>query len=135
MGMVAQQVESKEIQSITAMMEEIAHKLPECSNYLEKHNIDVIPIGDPITQNAFEIMRSLGLKDAISHPKGVDENDIFLIATGAVTNNAVISNEAEQPKIPDEIKKYKIPLVCKQQRPRVQCYSFIDYIKQHWKSV
>lgn len=127
---LAEQIEYGEIQCIQLIMQEIKHKLPECFDWLESYQIEIIPIDDPITQKASEIGGSLGLDGSSYHSKGIDENDIFLIATAAVTNNAVISNEAIQLKPPDNIQKSKIPLVCKGQS--VQCYSFLAYFTEHW---
>ena len=84
--------------------------------------------------------------------KGVDYNDLLLIATASVNNRPlpliptasvdkydVMTNEAiqeEEPKnkanhkIPKNKANYRIPLVCRTIiRPKIPTYSFIEWLK------
>ncbi len=62
-------------------------------------------------------------------PKGVDLNDVYLIATAKIMGGSCISNEAIQRARPKNKENCKIPLVCSMQSPAIKCLDFIDFIK------
>ena len=77
-------------------------------------------------------MRIKGLLDIAGdayHSKGVDENDILIIAAARVHRGELVSNEARQ-QLPDIAKKRKIPAVCDMPEVAVPCINFIEYIKR-----
>ena len=63
-----------------------------------------------------------------NNPKGVDQNDIALIAYAKYENKTVVTLEAKQPQKPEKKCNYKIPLVCDEQK--VECISFIEMLER-----
>lgn len=91
--------------------------------WLEQHDIT-----NDIVQDANRIKSLLGIVGDNYHPKGVDENDLLIIATARAHGVQLISEE-HQPLEPNESRKRKIPAVCRMNSVAHPCANFIDYIK------
>lgn len=110
-------------------LEEVGAVCPECADWLVNQNIKNIHINERIIKTSKDIANLFGLKDHKFNGSGVDENDIFIIATAKVVGKGLISNEAEQPSPPKEIRNSKIPLVCKHPLVSVKCQNFLEHLK------
>ena len=79
---------------------------------------------------------AMAIKDAIGvvndqyHAKGVDENDLFIIAAAKVHGAELITNEARQFGAQAEARKYKIPAVCDMAAVGVTTMNFLEYIQK-----
>lgn len=114
------------LQIVRENLEEINHKEQKCCETLKAYGIKVISPTDRILQSAESIKSSLGISDDRYTPKGVDYNDLLLIATAEVNGYSVISDEYRQPSSPSNIANAKIPLVC--QRQHIKCMSFTEWL-------
>ncbi len=59
--------------------------------------------------------------------KGVDQEDLTLIAYAKIENKTVVTLEGKQDQKPREKRNYKIPLVCSEEG--IPCVNFIETIK------
>ena len=81
----------------------------------------------PIDNEIKKLSLNLEAKYQITdQSKGVDQNDLTLIAYAKKENKIVVTLEGEQNQKPREKKNYKIPLVCSEEG--VSCVNFIEMI-------
>ena len=81
----------------------------------------------PIDNKTKKLSLDLEAKYQITdQSKGVDQNDLTLIAYAKKKNKIVVTLEGEQSQKPREKKNYKIPLVCSEEG--VSCVNFIEMI-------
>ncbi|MEW6513645.1 MAG: DUF4411 family protein [Pseudomonadota bacterium] len=125
---MANRIEQGELAMPGVALDEVAHKAPECAEWLKANDLDVLDINNAILQDAMRIKGLLGIMGDKYHPKGVDENDLLIIATAAARNADLVSDESKQ-KLPDLPAKRKIPAVCAMTEVDVTCINFIEYIK------
>lgn len=130
---MAEQIFEKQLVMPKVAFQEVKHKTPECADWLRHHGIDLIDANNEILQEAFRIKKAVGIVDDNYHAKGVDENDLLVIATAKMYDGELVSDEARQTKPPDEPTKRKIPTVCAMQEVTVVCVSFIEYFKRSGK--
>lgn len=110
-------------------LEEVAHKAPECADWLRGNGLQKIDVSNAIIQEAMRIKALLGIVGDAYHAKGVDENDLMIIATASVCHEELVSDESKQ-KNPDLLSKRKIPAICVMPAVAVPCINFIDFIKR-----
>lgn len=125
---MADQIQQGEVAMPSVALDEVAHKAPECAEWLKACDLEVLEINNVILQDAMRIKNLLGIEGDKYHPKGVDENDLLIIATAAAHNTELVSDESKQ-KLPDLPAKRRIPAVCVMDEVDVTCINFIDYIK------
>ena len=123
------QVESHELQIPSVAFDEVSHKIPDCCGWLNEHGCMVVPETNQILVTAMQIKALLGIENDDYHPKGVDENDLLIIATAKTMEVHLVSDERRQMKLPDIPRKMKIPAVCSHQDVNVTCKNFLEYIK------
>ena len=122
-------IKKKDIVISNVAFEEVAYKFPECGDWLREKDITKLEVTTRILQVAIQIKKILGIDGDNYHPKGVDENDIIIIATAYEHQVELVSNEGKQ-KLPDKPSKMKIPLVCSMDVVNVPCINFIEFIKR-----
>lgn len=105
-------------------------KFPDCHTWLKDSGLHTIPRSNEIYQDALRIKGLIGIINDEYNPKGVDENDLLIIATARIHRHELISNENRQISLPNERKKFKIPAVCGIESVNVICINFIEYIKR-----
>ena len=111
-------------------LEETEHKHPDCALWLKQNHIVKLPETQPVLLEALRLQLLLGIKDFPTTPKGVDENDLLIIATAKIFDQILITNEARQPTLPDNLVNCKIPAVCGMRTVSVPCLNFLDLIKR-----
>lgn len=126
---IAEQIENKDFSISKKALEEVSHKIPECGQWLQEHNIQVFALTPSALQTAQSIKTSLGIEEEKYHAKGVGENDLLIIAIAKETRTILISNEAVQNPNPQLKPKFKIPAVCDMPEVRVRCISFVELLK------
>ena len=62
--------------------------------------------------SAQSIEGGLGIQNDDYSPKGVNENDVIIIATAKVYGCALVTEEGEQQQLPTKGKHYKMPAAC-----------------------
>ena len=127
---MARQIEEKELVMPSVALDEVSHKAPDCSAWLKDNELTQLEINNEIVQRAMRIKHLLWIIDDNYHAKGVDENDLFIIATAHHHGLELVSNEAKQNKLPDIPAKRKIPAVCDMDEVGVFCLDFLEYIKR-----
>ncbi|KAA0894264.1 DUF4411 family protein [Oryzomonas rubra] len=127
---LALQVKGKKLAMPKVAFEEVAHKTPECAAWLKDENIELVEINNAILHEAMRIKKLVGIVDDNYHPKGVGENDLFIIATAKTCGAELISDEERQTTLPKEPTKKKIPAVCSIKEVIVPCFSFLEFIKR-----
>lgn len=125
---MADQIRQGDFVMPSVALEEVAHKASDCSEWLKECQLDVLIITNDILQDAMRIKGLLGIVADKYHPKGVDENDLLIIATANVCNAELVSDEKKQ-KLPEVMAKRKIPAVCSMKEVDVACTSFVEFIK------
>ncbi|MBF0633987.1 MAG: DUF4411 family protein [Nitrospinae bacterium] len=127
---MATQIEEKRLVMPSVAFKEVADKTPDCGKWLKDNNLKQLAISNTISQDAMRIKGLLGIVGDNYHPKGVDEKDIFIIATARVHRTELVSDEARQKVPPTVPSKRKIPAVCEMDGVSVPCINFIEYIKR-----
>ena len=125
---LAELVENGGIGFSAVALDEVVHKVPECAEWLDAHDVLKLEVTNEVLQEAMRIKSLLGIVGDSYHAKGVDENDLIIIATAKCHGVALVSNENAQ-KLHDIPAKRKIPAVCVMPEVSVHCDSFIDYLK------
>lgn len=123
------EIDSKNLKIPCIAFEEVNHKLPDCAKWLQKNNVDKIPISREILRSSIGIHALLGISGD-DYGNGVGENDIIIIATAKTLGAELISNEKRQTTLPTNRKKYKIPAVCRLSDVGVSCINFLEYLRQ-----
>ena len=81
---------------------------------------------DSIEDRALELEREYQIRR--NSKKGVNENDLKLIAYAKLFDKTVVTEEREQPEKPPDKYNYKIPLVCAEQG--VECINFVKMLRR-----
>ena len=126
---MAGQIDDGTLVMSSVAVHEVSHMVPECALWLQTSSLKKIEVTNAIVQDAFRMKQLLNIADDSFHPKGVDENDLLIIATAASCRAELVSEESRQ-KLPDLPAKRKIPAVCAMDAVAVKCINFIDYIRQ-----
>ncbi|MFM5335809.1 DUF4411 family protein [Aeromonas enteropelogenes] len=125
---LAERVQQGAIQMPQVAVEEVGHKYPECANWLSQAGLHKLPVNEVILLEALRIKHLLGIED--KYGSGVDENDLFIIATAKAHDCELVTDESFQ-LTPNKLKaNWKIPAVCRMDDVRVTCTSFLSYLKR-----
>jgi hypothetical protein len=127
---MASQVENKNLVMPNIAVQEVTKNSPECSKWLIDNHLELLDMSNSIIAEAFRIKKLLGIVDDQYHPKGVGENDLFIIATAKIYSAELVTDEACQYDLPANFAKRKIPTVCNMQEVSVNWINFIDFIKR-----
>ncbi|MDP8208833.1 MAG: DUF4411 family protein [Candidatus Electryonea clarkiae] len=127
---MGEQFESEDFVMSEVAFDEMDPKVSDCAKWLKEHAIQKMSVTNETLQIAFMIKELLGIENDRFHQKGVNESDIFIIASAKEHEQELVSNENRQNDLPEEMKKYKIPAVCGMLQVTVPCFSFIEIIKQ-----
>lgn len=126
---MADQIKQGELVMPSVALDEVARNASECADWLKECQLNVLEITNAILQDAMRIKGLLGIVADRYHQKGVDENDLLIIATAIARNARLVSDESKQ-KLPELPAKRKIPAVCSMKEVDVACINFIEYIKE-----
>lgn len=127
---IASQVDEEKLVMPIIAFGEVQHKAPDCGSWLKSKNLKQLEINNPIMSIAMSTKLLLGIIDDNYHPKGVDENDLLIIATAKVHNAELVSDEEKQTTLPLIPSKMKIPAVCCMTEVSLSCINFVEYIKR-----
>lgn len=109
--------------------EEVTHMAPECARFLRAAGLRRLPVTAAVVARAVEIKGLIGVVNDRFHPKGVDENDVLIIATARCADLDLVTHEGRQTLLPVDMKKYKIPAVCGLTQVNTNCLSVIEFIR------
>lgn len=110
--------------------DEVQHKTPECAVWMLEQPVTRLPMTESILLDALRIKALIGVVGDRYHPKGVGENDLFIIAVARAHQATLVTDEERQLNLPREPTKVKIPAVCARPEVAVSCESFLEFIKQ-----
>lgn len=128
---IATEIEAQNLVIPSVAFDEVSHKVPECCTWLRDNDIQRLEVTNTILQDAMRIKGLIGVVDDGYHSKGVDENDLLIIATARAQRYELVSEEARQPALPrNEPTKRKIPAVCALAEVGVTCVNFVEYLKR-----
>lgn len=127
---IATQIFNKTIVMPDVAIAEVTLKTPDCAIWLQNKGIETLPMATAILQKALQIKHLLGIINDNYHSKGVGENDLFIIATSVVYSAELVSNENRQNRLPDELRRMKIPAVCNMNGVGIVCINFLEFIKR-----
>lgn len=105
-------------------LDEVGMMSPDCCAWIKGSYIEVVQISSAIIRKATLYKSLIGVVDDKYHPKGVDENDLLIIASACEVGRCLVSNEARQPGDPLIPAKRKIPAVCNMAGISVPCMNF-----------
>lgn len=126
---LATEMQSQRLSIAVVALEEVGHKSPDCAAWLKGQNIRRLPMGNAVLQAAKQIKDDVGIQNDQYHPKGVDENDILIIAAAQYHGATLVTNEARQSSSPKEPTRRKIPAVCDLPSVAVAHKNFLDYFR------
>ena len=126
---MSERMMSGEFRMSRVASDEVKHKTPECGQWLKDHDVTLLPISPDTLLEAHRIKGLLGIDEEDYHVKGVNENDLLIIATARLSGSDLVSDEARQFSKPKDLRKRKIPAVCEMETIEVQCLSFLELIK------
>lgn len=124
-GRVAQGV----IQMSVVAVEEVGHKAPECVAWLKQACLQKMPVTEAILLEALRIKILLGIEEE-KYGAGVDENDLYIIATAKLYACELVTDEAFQLSANKQKRNWKIPAVCNMQSVQTPWIDFLNYIKR-----
>jgi predicted nucleic acid-binding protein len=126
---LAIQIKDKELVMASVAFEEVENKIPDCGNWLKDNELEQLQISNAILQDAMRIKGLLGIVDD-NYRRGVGENDLLIIATARAFGAELVTEEARQLSLPQELANCKIPAVCNMRGVDVSNMNFIEYIKR-----
>lgn len=129
-GWLASELRTHELAIPVVALEEVGHKLPECAQWIKNAEVLRLPISEAVLMAAMAIKDAIGVVNDQYHPKGVDENDLFIIAVAKVLGVELITNEGRQFDDPKDPRKRKIPAVCDMADVSVSNLNFLEYIQK-----
>ncbi len=91
---LSSRVEEKTILMSRVASVEVAHKSPDCHGWLRDNGLKLLEVTNEIVQEAMRIKRLLRIVNDSYHPKGVDENDLLIIATARIHCLELVSDES-----------------------------------------
>lgn len=127
---LAGEIQAQRLSIPTVALEEVGHKSPVCATWLKSQNIRRLHMGNDVLQAAMEIKKQVGVRNDQYHPKGVDENDILIIAAAQYHGAILLTEEKRQFGKQTEPTKRKIPAVCDLPSVQVAHFNFLDYLRQ-----
>lgn len=127
---LAAEMQAQRLSIATVALEEVGHKSPDCAAWLKRQNVLRLPMSNDVLQAAMDIKHEVGIRNDQYHPKGVDENDILIIAAARYHGATLVTDEKRQFGKQNEPTKRKIPAVCDLPGVAVAHKNFLDYIRQ-----
>lgn len=125
---MAGEVSSGQLSMSSVAIDEVKHKSVDCHTWLKGNQITAHAISNTIAQDAMRMKGLLGIVGDGYHVKGVDENDLFIIATARSLNVSLVTNEARQYG-KNILSKSKIPAVCEMPSIQVPCMNLLEWLK------
>ena len=126
---MADRVATGVIRMSEVAVEEVGHKTPECVAWLKTAGLQKMPVTEAILLEAFRIKGLLEIEED-KYGSGVDENDLFIIATARLNACELVTDEAFQPSANKLKRNWKIPAVCNMDQVQTPWIDFLDYIKR-----
>jgi predicted nucleic acid-binding protein len=125
---LAEEIATAELRIPSVAFDEVAIMSPECADWLTAAGISKVEMTEQILQVALAYKGLINVVDDNYHPKGVDENDLLIIASARVHNAELVTNEARQPGAAPQIAaKRKIPAICQMPEVDVVSMNFREY--------
>lgn len=127
---LGKEIASHELTISVVAFEEVQHKAPECADWLKTNNILRLAMSNDVVQYAARLQSLIGVINDAYNPKGVDENDLLIIAAAKIYGGKLITNESRQLGKQPIPAKCKIPAVCDMDGGKVRALNFLEYIRE-----
>ena len=132
---IAGELADGNMQTVRVVHKEVEHKIGECSQWLGDSGMTYPDVSaDDVLSRGVQIKGDAGITgDIKDNPRGIDDNDLELIAVASLTGGIVVTEEHPQMDsqkkkgIPPKSINYKIPMVCRIND--VECTNFLEVIK------
>jgi predicted nucleic acid-binding protein len=126
---MGQQLDAGQIQMPSVAVVEVSNMAQDCHQWLLDNGLRSIAMNNQIITEALRIKNLLGIVGD-RYGGGVDENDLFIIATAGSHGVGLVSNENAQPTLPNKkMPNYKIPAVCGMRDVQIECINFVQFVK------
>ena len=127
---IAAEIATQRLAIAVVALDEVGHKQPDCQAWLRDQQILRLDITAAVLREAMRIKALLGIDEDRYSPKGVDENDLLIIAAAGVNERELVSNEGRQLALPKLMQNCKIPAVCGLNAVGIPCLDFLAYIRR-----
>jgi predicted nucleic acid-binding protein len=124
---LGQEVAASRLCAPEVVLTEVMHVAPACRLWLEKSGATCLPATNAILHEAARIKTLLNIGP--HYARGVDMNDLLIIATARLHTALLITNEAKQLLPPRSMANFRIPAVCRHPDVKVPCCDFLDYLR------
>jgi hypothetical protein len=81
-------------------------------DWLKENGVTVLKPNNEALALAVALQQTLGILEHGYSAKGVDENDLIVVATAKVNDVGLVTEEAPQLQLPTNKCKFKMPAVC-----------------------
>ena len=115
--------------------QEVKFKFPDIYDYMTSLSYSPVPVDVSIVSYSMILKKVIGVEEDQYGPKGVDENDIFVIASAHCKDMILISDEGVQFTVPKNLANCKIPMVCQLAEENIECIKLIDFINRSSLSI
>ncbi len=134
---LSEEIENGNMQTIKVMHKEVKHKIDEYAEWLDENNVAYPRVReDDVLARGIEIKNKAGITtDIKDNKKGIDDNDLELIAVASLSDKKVVTEEKVQKLgkgTKSNSRNYKIPLVC--QLNNVDVTNFLEMMKASGKT-
>jgi len=127
---IAEEIDSRNLVMSSVAYEEVEQMAPDCAAWLKENGLARLAPNNQVVLEAMRVKQLLGIVGDQYNPKGVDENDLLIVATAKTSKLELVSDEGRQPTPPVVAAKKKIPAVCSMVEVGVVCMSFIEYLRR-----
>lgn len=126
---LAAEIQAQQLSIAVVALKEVGYKSPDCATWLKNQGIRRLPMSNAVLQAAKQIKDDVGIQNDQYHPKGVDENDILIIAAAQYHSATLVTNEVRQSSSLKEPTRRKIPAVCDLPSVAVAHKNFLDFFR------
>ena len=131
---LALRIRDNEIVIPEAALLELSHVERDCFAWLTGSSIQRLKTTNEVMERAQQLTKELEVTNGEFSARGVDQNDLIIIAASELAGAKSVTEESVQNNKPLYKKNSKIPAVCDLPLVHVCCLNFLDVITQSGKT-